>query len=467
MQITVQAGDTLSAIAQRFGTTVEELQRLNGIQDPNRDFAGQTLEVPEPATPQPTQEAGSGGGVDAAELFTVDQLAEISQNPDPVAYDLAGDREALVLEMKKGGIVTKNQIAAFLANVCQETDWLKTLEEYGDYDYWQYLVEISGDPNAWMYHGRGYIQLTWEDNYRAAGQGIGVGDRLVNEPHLLANDKELAAKTAVWYWTSRDCGTYADLGDFEAVCSLINRGEVRPTGPIHGWEDRLAAYERAKSVIGTGTEPVTEPVTELAGERSESVADQITLEYDKQGWAYDTASRLYVRSNKADLDHKTNKDGWLWADVATAATAEEVAATPTSTWSWPEAWYPPGYSGDGSYVDIHPERYTWREDVEEVARYLVDTYGVWCNTYVDHPPGWGLDNVSMDVWAYSGRGYDVDPSVGQAAFDDIFNNGKEPWIWWVIWWGSMWSIGGGWEAAPWGPPDSDPGHYGHIHFTFV
>ncbi len=406
---------------------------------------------------------GPGGGVDAAELFTEDQLAQISQNPDPGRFDLAGDRAALVLEMKKGGIVTKNQITAFLANICQETDWLKTLEEYGDYDYWQYLVEISGEPNAWMYHGRGYIMLTWADNYRAAGQGIGVDDRLVNEPHLLANDKELAAKTAVWYWTSRDCGRYADQGNFEAVCSLINRGEVVPTGPIHGWPERLAAYERAQSVIGTGTEPVTEP----ARERSESVADQITLGYDKQGWAYDTASRLYVRSNTADLDHKTNKDGWLWADVATAGETVATAAIATSTWSWPEAWDPPGYTGDGSYVDMHPERYNWRSDVEEVARYLVDNYGVWCNTYVDHPPGWGLDNVSMDVWSSGGRGYNIDPSVGQAVFDDIFNNGKEPWIWWVIWWNEMWSMGGGWEASPPGPADSDPGHTGHVHITFV
>ncbi len=192
---------------------------------------------------------GPAGGAGGAELFAVDQLAQISENPDPDGYDLAGDRAALVPEMKKGGIVTKNQIAAFLANVCVETDWLKTLEEYGGYEYWQYLVHMSGDPSAWMYHGRGYIQLTWADNYRAAGQGIGVGDLLVNEPHLLATNKEFAAKTAVWYWTSRNCGTYADLEDFEAVCSLINRGEIRPTGPINHWEERLAAYERAQAVL--------------------------------------------------------------------------------------------------------------------------------------------------------------------------------------------------------------------------
>lgn len=48
MRITVQVGDTLGAIATRFGTTVEEIQQINGIPDPDRIFAGQTLELPEP-----------------------------------------------------------------------------------------------------------------------------------------------------------------------------------------------------------------------------------------------------------------------------------------------------------------------------------------------------------------------------------------------------------------------------------
>src|SRR5918999_2040033 len=132
---------------------------------------------------------------------------------------------------------------------------------------------------------------TWLAAYQRLSSIFGVD--LVSSPDLLAQDKNLAAKAAVWYWNDVGCGPYADQEDFEAVCSLINRGEARPTGPINGWEERLAAYERAKSVIGTGTEPVTE----LASERSESVADRITLAYDQQGWAYDTASGLYVKSN--------------------------------------------------------------------------------------------------------------------------------------------------------------------------
>lgn len=42
----VQGGDTLAAIAQRFGTTVQALQAANGIEDPNEIVVGQVLVIP-------------------------------------------------------------------------------------------------------------------------------------------------------------------------------------------------------------------------------------------------------------------------------------------------------------------------------------------------------------------------------------------------------------------------------------
>ena len=42
----VQSGDTLAAIAQRFGTTVEALQSANGISDPDEIRVGQVLVIP-------------------------------------------------------------------------------------------------------------------------------------------------------------------------------------------------------------------------------------------------------------------------------------------------------------------------------------------------------------------------------------------------------------------------------------
>jgi putative chitinase len=42
----VRSGDTLSAIAARFHTTVGAIERLNGITDPTRLRIGQLLMIP-------------------------------------------------------------------------------------------------------------------------------------------------------------------------------------------------------------------------------------------------------------------------------------------------------------------------------------------------------------------------------------------------------------------------------------
>jgi LysM repeat protein len=42
----VQEGDTLAAIAERFGSTVSALQEANGIEDPDEIVIGQRLVIP-------------------------------------------------------------------------------------------------------------------------------------------------------------------------------------------------------------------------------------------------------------------------------------------------------------------------------------------------------------------------------------------------------------------------------------
>ncbi|MEW1672840.1 LysM domain-containing protein [Streptomyces noursei] len=41
----MRSGDTLSAIAARYGTTVAKLTAANGIANPNRIYAGQTIKI--------------------------------------------------------------------------------------------------------------------------------------------------------------------------------------------------------------------------------------------------------------------------------------------------------------------------------------------------------------------------------------------------------------------------------------
>jgi len=56
---TVRAGDTLSAIARLHGTTVAELQKLNGIDNANLIRIGQVLRLPASSYPHNTIEVGS------------------------------------------------------------------------------------------------------------------------------------------------------------------------------------------------------------------------------------------------------------------------------------------------------------------------------------------------------------------------------------------------------------------------
>ncbi|WP_134683051.1 LysM peptidoglycan-binding domain-containing protein [Brevibacillus migulae] len=53
MNYRVQPGDTLNAIAARFGVTVEELIRVNNLQFPFQLFIGQNLFIPTQRPPRP------------------------------------------------------------------------------------------------------------------------------------------------------------------------------------------------------------------------------------------------------------------------------------------------------------------------------------------------------------------------------------------------------------------------------
>ena len=52
---TVKSGDTLSGIASRFGTSWQELQRINGLANANLIFPGQVLKLPGGGKPAPAK----------------------------------------------------------------------------------------------------------------------------------------------------------------------------------------------------------------------------------------------------------------------------------------------------------------------------------------------------------------------------------------------------------------------------
>ena len=86
---TVQSGDTLSSIAEIFGTSVEAIAQANSIQNPDLIFAGQTLCVPDSPDVPPNLQAYSVQSGDTlssiAEIFgtSVEAIAQANGIPNP------------------------------------------------------------------------------------------------------------------------------------------------------------------------------------------------------------------------------------------------------------------------------------------------------------------------------------------------------------------------------------------------
>lgn len=97
----------------------------------------------------------------------------------------------------------------------------------------------SGD--GWKFRGSGLVQTTFHDNFKQAGEILGVD--LVANPDLVRTDATTAAMCAGAFWQFHALNALADSGNFEAITRRIN-----PKMP--GEADRLAIYNRARKTLG-------------------------------------------------------------------------------------------------------------------------------------------------------------------------------------------------------------------------
>lgn len=107
----------------------------------------------------------------------------------------------------------------------------------------------SGD--GWRYRGRGLIQITGKSNYNEASQkmyALPLGVDFLDEPELLATP-DYAAQSAAWWWENAGLNAVADgLGGANDT-EVFKQITKRINGGYNGLDDRLAIYERAKTVI--------------------------------------------------------------------------------------------------------------------------------------------------------------------------------------------------------------------------
>jgi putative chitinase len=95
------------------------------------------------------------------------------------------------------------------------------------------------DGDGAKYIGRGLIQLTGKDNYKAFGEAI--GEDLIANPELV-EEPRYAALSAGWFWNKRGLNALADAMDITTLTIRINGGKI-------GIDDRIAKINKALDVL--------------------------------------------------------------------------------------------------------------------------------------------------------------------------------------------------------------------------
>ncbi|PTM93212.1 chitinase [Streptomyces sp. VMFN-G11Ma] len=154
--------------------------------------------------------------------------------------------------------VKKQEAAAFLANVSHETGGLVYVVEQNTSNYPHYCdasQPYSCPAGQAAYYGRGPIQLSWNFNYKAAGDALGID--LLNNPYQVEQNASVAWKTGLWYWdTQSGPGTMTPhnamvngAGFGQTIRSINGSLECDGKNPAQV-QSRVDAYQRFTQVLG-------------------------------------------------------------------------------------------------------------------------------------------------------------------------------------------------------------------------
>ncbi|MCX5311697.1 MULTISPECIES: glycoside hydrolase family 19 protein [unclassified Streptomyces] len=155
--------------------------------------------------------------------------------------------------------VKRQEAAAFLANVSHETGGLVYVVEQNTANYPHYCD--TGRPYGCpagqsAYYGRGPIQLSWNFNYKAAGDALGID--LLGNPYLVEQNASVAWKTGLWYWnTQNGPGTMTahnamvnGAGFGETIRSINGSLECNGGNPAQV-QSRIDRYRAFVQILGT------------------------------------------------------------------------------------------------------------------------------------------------------------------------------------------------------------------------
>jgi predicted chitinase len=153
----------------------------------------------------------------------------------------------------------RREAAAFLANVGHETGGLRYVVEQntGNYGHYCDRRQPYGCPAGdRAYYGRGPLQLSWNFNYKAAGDALRID--LLHDPYKVERDAAVSWKTGLWFWNAqRGAGTMTPhdamvrgRGFGETIRSINGDLECDGKNPAER-QDRIDLYKRFTGILGT------------------------------------------------------------------------------------------------------------------------------------------------------------------------------------------------------------------------
>ena len=204
---------------------------------------------------------GGGGGGTTSSGFVVSEAQFDQMFPNRNSfYSYAGLTAAMSaypgFATTGSDTVQKQEAAAFLANVSHETGGLVYISEIDQSgDYCDTSQSYGCPAGTYQYYGRGPLQISWNFNYYAAGNALGID--LLDNPNLVATDSATSWKTALWYWdTQTGPGTMTahdamvNSAGFGQTIWAINGSIECNGGNTAEMQDRVNLYEQFTQILG-------------------------------------------------------------------------------------------------------------------------------------------------------------------------------------------------------------------------
>lgn len=188
-------------------------------------------------------------------MRAIEFLAELqkpmNQPIDLLSIGMANkDAEEVLHRSARAAGMKGAELAQFLGQCFHETGGFSHLQEIGNKNYFlrydprvdPQKARILGNVkpgDGERYKGRGFIQITGRDNYRRAGQALGLP--LEQQPNIASNP-DVAARIAIWYWNTRVKPNVANFSDTKGVTRWINSN-------LRGLQDRITSVNDYMNVF--------------------------------------------------------------------------------------------------------------------------------------------------------------------------------------------------------------------------